>query len=75
METRFSETAERIYQLSTFVGAPMASTSLIDADEPLLFRSAMRRAIACVVAHRCFGDLLVGQDAAASGDHCVSGGT
>ncbi|MGH9095161.1 MAG: MBL fold metallo-hydrolase [Acidimicrobiales bacterium] len=43
METRVTEIADGIHQLSTFVGAPVGFNQyLIAADEPLLFHTGMR---------------------------------
>lgn len=43
METRVTEVADGIHQLSTFVGAPVGFNQyLITADEPLLFHTGMR---------------------------------
>lgn len=44
METRVTEVAHGVYQLSTFVGAPVGFNQyLIAADEPLLFHTGMRQ--------------------------------
>jgi flavorubredoxin len=44
MDTRVSEVADGVYQLFTFVGAPVGFNQyLITADEPLLFHTGMRQ--------------------------------
>ncbi|MCC5952950.1 MAG: MBL fold metallo-hydrolase [Acidimicrobiia bacterium] len=44
MATRVTEVADGIYQLSTFVGAPVGFNQyLVAADEPLLFHTGMRQ--------------------------------
>lgn len=44
METRVTEVADGIHQLSTFVGAPVGFNQyLIVADEPMLFHTGMRQ--------------------------------
>lgn len=51
METRVTEIADRIYQLSTFVGAPVGFNQyLIAADEPMLFHTGMRQMFPLVSA-------------------------
>lgn len=43
METRVTEIAEGVHQLSTFVGAPVGFNQyLVASDEPLLFHAGMR---------------------------------
>lgn len=44
METRVTEIADGVHQLSTFVGAPVGFNQfLVDGEEPLLFHTGMRR--------------------------------
>lgn len=44
METRVTEVADGVFQLSTFVGAPVGFNQyLVVADEPLLFHTGMRQ--------------------------------
>jgi len=51
METRVTEVAEGIHQLSTFVGAPVGFNQyLVVADEPLLFHTGMRQMFPLVAA-------------------------
>ena len=51
METRVSEIADGVHQLSTFVGAPVGFNQyLIAADEPLLFHTGMRQLFPLVSA-------------------------
>lgn len=51
METRVTEVADGIHQLSTFVGAPIGFNQyLIAADEPLLFHTGMRQMFPLVSA-------------------------
>ena len=51
METRVTEIADGIHQLSTFVGAPVGFNQyLIAADEPLLFHTGMRQLFPVVSA-------------------------
>lgn len=51
METRVTEVADGIHQLSTFVGAPVGFNQyLITADEPLLFHTGMRQMFPLVSA-------------------------
>jgi flavorubredoxin len=51
METRVTEVAEGIHQLSTFVGAPVGFNQyLIAADQPLLFHTGMRQMFPLVSA-------------------------
>lgn len=51
METRVTEVAAGVYQLSTFVGAPIGFNQyLIAADEPLLFHTGMRQLFPLVTA-------------------------
>lgn len=51
METRVTEVAEGVHQLSTFVGAPVGFNQyLIASDEPLLFHAGMRQTFAAVSA-------------------------
>jgi flavorubredoxin len=51
METRVTEVADDIYQLSTFVGAPVGFNQyLVEADEPLLFHAGMRGLFSSVSA-------------------------
>lgn len=51
METRVTEVADRIHQLTTFVGAPVGFNQyLIAADEPLLFHTGMRQLFPLVAA-------------------------
>jgi flavorubredoxin len=43
MDTRVTEVADGIHQLSTFVGAPVGFNQyLVEADEPLLFHAGLR---------------------------------
>lgn len=51
METRVTEVADGVHQLSTFVGAPVGFNQyLIAADEPLLFHTGMRQMFPLVSA-------------------------
>lgn len=51
MDTRVTEVAAGIYQLATFVGAPVGFNQyLIAADQPLLFHTGMRRLFPLVSA-------------------------
>jgi flavorubredoxin len=51
METRVTEVADGIHQLSTFIGAPVGFNQyLIAADEPLLFHTGMRQTFSLVSA-------------------------
>ncbi|GAC1595455.1 MAG: hypothetical protein NVS3B21_18490 [Acidimicrobiales bacterium] len=51
METRVTEVARGMYQLSTFVGAPVGFNQyLIAAEEPLLFHTGMRQMFPLVSA-------------------------
>lgn len=51
METRVTEVAPDIFQLSTFVGAPVGFNQyLVRADEPLLFHTGMRQMFPLVSA-------------------------
>lgn len=51
METRVTEVADGIHQLSTFVGAPVGFNQyLIAADQPLLFHTGMRQLFPLVAA-------------------------
>jgi len=51
METRVTEVADGIHQLTTFVGAPVGFNQyLIAADEPLLFHTGMRQTFPLVSA-------------------------
>ena len=51
METRVTEVADGVHQLSTFVGAPVGfNRYLIAADEPLLFHTGMREMFPLVSA-------------------------
>lgn len=51
METRVTEVADGIHQLSTFVGAPVGFNQyLITAEEPLLFHTGMRQLFPLVSA-------------------------
>lgn len=51
METRVTEVADGVHQLSTFVGAPVGFNQyLITADEPLLFHTGMRQMFPLVLA-------------------------
>lgn len=51
METRVTEVADGVHQLSTFVGAPVGFNQyLIAADEPLLFHTGMREMFPLVSA-------------------------
>lgn len=51
METRITEVADGVHQLSTFVGAPVGFNQyLIVADEPLLFHTGMRQMFPLVSA-------------------------
>lgn len=51
METRVTEVADGVFQLSTFVGAPVGFNQyLVVADEPLLFHTGMRQMFAPVSA-------------------------
>ena len=51
METRVTEVAEGVHQLSTFVGAPVGFNQyLITADQPLLFHTGMRQMFPLVSA-------------------------
>jgi flavorubredoxin len=51
METRVTEIADGIYQLSTFVGAPVGFNQyLIAGDEPLLFHTGLRQMFPLVSA-------------------------
>ena len=51
METRVTEVATDIYQLATFVGAPVGFNQyLIAADQPLLFHAGMRQLFPLVSA-------------------------
>lgn len=51
METRVTEIADGVHQLSTFVGAPVGFNQyLIAADEPLLFHTGMRQMFPLVSA-------------------------
>ena len=51
METRVTEVADGVHQLSTFVGAPVGFNQyLIAADQPLLFHTGMRQLFALVSA-------------------------
>ncbi len=51
METRVTEVADGVHQLSTFVGAPVGFNQyLIVADEPLLFHTGMRQMFPLVSA-------------------------
>ena len=51
METRVTEVAEGVHQLSTFVGAPVGFNQyLVVADEPLLFHTGMRQMFPLVAA-------------------------
>jgi len=51
METRVTEVAEDVHQLSTFVGAPVGFNQyLIAADQPLLFHTGMRQMFPLVSA-------------------------
>jgi flavorubredoxin len=51
METRVTEVADGVYQLSTFVGAPVGFNQyLITADQPLLFHTGMRQMFPLVSA-------------------------
>ena len=51
METRVTEVADGVHQLSTFVGAPVGFNQyLITADEPLLFHTGMRQMFPLVSA-------------------------
>jgi hypothetical protein len=51
METRVTEVADGVHQLSTFVGAPVGFDQyLIAADEPLLFHTGMRQMFPLVSA-------------------------
>jgi flavorubredoxin len=51
METRVTEIADGVYQLSTFVGAPVGFNQyLIADDEPLLFHTGLRQMFPAVSA-------------------------
>jgi len=51
METRVTEVADGVHQLSTFVGAPVGFNQyLIAGDEPLLFHTGMRQMFPLVSA-------------------------
>lgn len=51
METRVTEVADGVHQLSTFIGAPVGFNQyLIAADEPLLFHTGMRQMFPLVSA-------------------------
>ncbi len=51
METRVTEVADGVHQLSTFVGAPVGFNQyLIAAEEPLLFHTGMRQMFPLVSA-------------------------
>jgi flavorubredoxin len=51
METRVTEVAGGVYQLSTFVGAPVGFNQyLFAAEEPLLFHTGMRQTFPLVAA-------------------------
>ena len=51
METRVTEVADGVHQLSTFVGAPVGFNQyLIAADQPLLFHTGMRQMFPLVSA-------------------------
>ena len=51
METRVTEVADGVHQLSTFVGAPVGFNQyLIAADQPLLFHTGMREMFPLVSA-------------------------
>lgn len=51
MESRVTEVADGVHQLSTFVGAPVGFNQyLIAADEPLLFHTGMRQMFSLVSA-------------------------
>lgn len=51
METRVTEVADHVHQLSTFVGAPVGFNQyLIAADQPLLFHTGMREMFPLVSA-------------------------
>lgn len=51
METRVTEVADGVHQLSTFVGAPVGFNQyLIAADQPLLFHTGMRQMFPLVLA-------------------------
>jgi len=51
METRVTEVADGIHQLSTFVGAPVGFNQyLVAAEEPLLFHTGMRQLFPLVSA-------------------------
>lgn len=51
METRITEVADGVHQLSTFVGAPVGFNQyLIVADEPMLFHTGMRQMFPLVSA-------------------------
>lgn len=51
METRVTEVADGVHQLSTFVGAPVGFNQyLVTADEPLLFHTGMRQLFPLVSA-------------------------
>ena len=51
METRITEVADEVHQLSTFVGAPVGFNQyLIAADQPLLFHTGMRQIFPLVSA-------------------------
>lgn len=51
MDTRVTEVADGVHQLSTFVGAPVGFNQyLITADEPLLFHTGMREMFPLVSA-------------------------